>query len=945
MKENSKTKAYVIPHTHWDREWRYPLWKNRMLLVEFFDQLLEILDNNKDYHCFLMDGQISPIEDYLEVMPQNKEKVTKHIKEGRIAVGPWYTLPDLYPVDGECLVRNLLKGIRITKKYGEPLGVGYNTFGWGQTAQLPQIYKEFGFDFIICAKKVSKDRAPDSEFWWEAPDGTKVLTSRLGEHARANLFFNSYIDVKFGVSFFGEEFKYSPQRVGSAYHIANKKKANTDYFVLDSNKGFYQEYLKEGLEKAIHATDETVVKEHRLLLNGCDFSTAHTDLTHYLDEANKVIKDVEFVNTRLEEYADKLKESVKDKELKVVKGELRDGPACDCSGNALATRIYIKQLNKKVENEIIRKAEPMAVAADMLGKKYPKHFIDKGWTYLLKSHPHDSINGVTQDKTVNDVEYRLNQALEIGEVVYEKSMAEIIKKIDTSDIEKDRQCLAIFNPIARENRDILKVCIDFPAEENIWDFDVVDENGNIIPVQKIAVKEHQFPVHDVEARPWPYKTTRHTCYIECDEIQAGGYKVFEIVPKETFHRERYYWVPMKKMNTENIAKAQNILENDFLRSEIMPNGTITLKDKERNEIFEGLHYFEDTGDVGNYWAYYAPYKNKTYTSIGQNANIWLEDEGPLSATIGVEIKMEVPKYGYEPDFGVVGESKRSEEMTDIKIISKITLKKNAKKLEVRTQIENTAENHRMRVAFPTGITATHAAASGHFTVDKRSRIPHDFGNNLYYPEMQTLPQQNFIDISDGEKGLSVVNSSFTEYEYKDDEKRTLYFTLFRSMGNMIVTGWRAINRFPEQKGSQLLQTLEYAYDIYPHEGDYGQGYVYARTEELNVPMTAIQFTPNKKGSLPKEKSFYKINNANIIVSTLKMAEDNNNYIIRLYNPTSETLEGEFTFGCPIEEVFQTNLNEERTNQIHINGDSEIPITIESNKIITFEIKVKNNEFR
>jgi mannosylglycerate hydrolase len=60
----------------------------------------------------------------------------------------------------------------------------------GKTAQFSQIYDKFGFDFIIAAKHASKERAPHCEFLWEAPDGTKVLTTRLGEHAWANFFMN-----------------------------------------------------------------------------------------------------------------------------------------------------------------------------------------------------------------------------------------------------------------------------------------------------------------------------------------------------------------------------------------------------------------------------------------------------------------------------------------------------------------------------------------------------------------------------------------------------------------------------------------------------------------------------------------------------------------------------------------------------------------------------------
>jgi mannosylglycerate hydrolase len=213
-------KAYILPHTHWDREWRYPIWKTRILLIRFVDELLDILDTDEDYRCFLMDGQVSPILDYLEVMPQNREKVCKYIKQGRIAVGPWYTLPDLYPVDGECLVRNLLWGQHAANDLGGCLTVGYNTFGWGQTAQFPQIYAGFGIDFIICAKRVSEERAPESEFLWQSPDGTKILTSRLGEHARANFYFNTYLYAKYGANCFSSDFRYSPSTSGMAIHSA-----------------------------------------------------------------------------------------------------------------------------------------------------------------------------------------------------------------------------------------------------------------------------------------------------------------------------------------------------------------------------------------------------------------------------------------------------------------------------------------------------------------------------------------------------------------------------------------------------------------------------------------------------------------------------------------------------------------------------------------------------
>ncbi len=936
--DNEKNTGYIIPHTHWDREWRYPIWKNRMLLVEFMEELLGILDNDPEYHCFLLDGQAAPIEDYLEVMPENREKVAEYIKEGRIAIGPWYTLPDLYPLDGECLVRNLLKGIRVSQKYGEQLKVGYNSFGWGQTAQFPQIYKGFGIDFIICAKKVSEDRAPESEFLWEAPDGTKVLTSRLGKHARANFYFNAYLYAKYGINCLSSEYKYSPALSGIAMHNAAPDNCDEDFFMIDSKKSYNPELLQKGLKDAWEATDETVFKNHRLFLNGTDFSTPHPEMTKMLGDLNKLDSNTQFINTRLEEYAQKLIELADMDKLRTIKGELRDGPSCDCSGNALSSRIYLKQLNKKVQNVILHKAEPLAAIAAVMGKNYPRGFLDTAWKYILESHPHDSINGVTQDKTADDVEHRLTQALEMGNVIYDKAASEIIKMIDLSGYDGKDTLLVVFNPYPRPVSEIIKACICTPQSENIWSFTAVDGSGNNIEIQEIARDEKSFPVHDVEARPWPYFTDRHFCYINTGIIPAIGYKVIKFAPKSNFKRNHFYWLEMRKSSGDFICRTDNVLENKNLRVKINANGTLKLTDKTSGREYDGLHYFEDSGDAGNYWAYYAPYNNRTYTSLAGKVQTWCEDNGPLSATIAIEYTMELPAYAHEAAYGIRGESRRSDETGMLKIISRITLKKDSKRVDIKTSLKNNIRNHRLRLAFPTGIKAEYAAAAGHFTVDERPGIPVKDKDGMYWPEMQTLPMQNFVDISDGQKGMAFLNSCLTEYELKDDENNTLYLTLFRAMGNMIVTWWEAVGVFPGKDGSQLLRDMDFEYSIYPHEGDWKQANVYKEAESLNVPVSMYQVAGSTKGYLPESFGFLSVEPENLVLSAFKKAEDTNSYILRLFNPTDEKLQGKIKLAAEIKEAYYTNLNEERTGSVPVK-DNNLVVDGGSNKIITIEVVI------
>lgn len=940
----SKKRNYVIPHTHWDREWRYPIWKNRMLLIEFMDELLKTLDTDSEYHCFLLDGQVAPISDYLEVKPQNRQRVEKHIRDGRIAVGPWYTLPDLYPLDGECLVRNLLTGIRTSEKYGSCMKVGYNSFGWGQTAQFPQLYKGFGIDFIICAKKVSKERAPESEFMWESPDGTRILTSRLGDNARANFYFYTYLYGKYGVNCLSSEFSYRPELSGMAVHNADMDHGDEDFFMVQGKTEYHKEWLPKGFLDAEKGTEDTVAKNDRLYLNGTDFSTSHPELTDMLRDLKEAFPEEDFVNTRLEAYAERMHEVLDKDALRTVFGELRDGPACDCSGNALASRMYLKLLNKKAENLLIHKAEPFMSMNLLLGNGYEEGYLKKAWDYLLKSHPHDSINGVTQDKTADDVEYRLHQAQEMGQVLMDTAAYGIIRRLNLSGVDKDTQALAVFNPHPFEVEEIVKVTVNTPKEDSVWSMRAMDSQGNPLKIQEIARDEKAFPVHDLKARPWPYVADRHLCYIETGRIPALGYKVIFLKPEKHFSRTHYYWMEMRQSEGNDICATDNVLENEHLKVTVNFNGTLNLLDKTTGETHRNLHYFEDAGDVGNYWAYYPPYHNEIYTTLTQPAQVWCEDNGPLSATLGIRYSLKLPAAGYESKCGVYGEGRRSEEKKDFEIISYITLEKGARSLKVRTVVDNSVENHRLRVAFPTGIEAETVDTAGHFYVDKRPARPQKDKNGKFYPEMRTLPMQVFADVSDGRKGLGIVNSCFTEYEMKDDA--TLYLTLFRAMGNMIVTWWEAVGEFPGKKGSQLLRRMEFEYAIYPHRGNWQEGETYVQARRLNTPVMAYQVMGGQviggqEGSLPTEQAFFSLENKNLQISALKKAEDRDSLILRVYNPTDSDMETKAHLAVPgvtIREVLECNLNEERleTGRIPV-SDNSWKICAGSNQIKTYEI--------
>ena len=140
---------HLISHTHWDREWYRTFQQFRMKLVELVDSLLEILETDPDFKHFNFDGQTIVLEDYLEIKPQNEERLKKQIQDGRIAVGPWYILFDEFLVSVEATVRNLILGHRIAKEFRKMMNVDYIPDPFGHISQMPQILRGFGIDNII----------------------------------------------------------------------------------------------------------------------------------------------------------------------------------------------------------------------------------------------------------------------------------------------------------------------------------------------------------------------------------------------------------------------------------------------------------------------------------------------------------------------------------------------------------------------------------------------------------------------------------------------------------------------------------------------------------------------------------------------------------------------------------------------------------------------------
>ncbi|KAF9142592.1 hypothetical protein BGX30_002654 [Mortierella sp. GBA39] len=286
MSNKPKRTAHIISHTHWDREWYLPYEKHHVRLIRLMDVLMDTLENDTEYKSFYLDGQTIILEDYLQVRPEQKERLEKYIREGRIFIGPWYILQDAFLTSGEANIRNMQIGHKDARRYGQISKVGYFPDTFGIVGQAPQLMRQSGIDNALFGRGVkptgfnntvadSEYESSFSELIWEGPDGSKVL---------GILFANWYSN--------GNEIPADPEEA----------------------KSFWDRKLADAEKYA--STPEL------LFMNGCDHQPIQTDLAEALETARKLYPDTEFVHSNFPQYLESVK-GHQENELSVVRGELR----------------------------------------------------------------------------------------------------------------------------------------------------------------------------------------------------------------------------------------------------------------------------------------------------------------------------------------------------------------------------------------------------------------------------------------------------------------------------------------------------------------------------------------------------------------------------------------------------------------------------------------------
>ncbi|MEO6623689.1 MAG: glycoside hydrolase family 38 C-terminal domain-containing protein, partial [Burkholderiaceae bacterium] len=361
-------------------------------------------------------------------------------------------------------------------------------------------------------------------------------------------------------------------------------------------------------------------------------------------------------------------------------------------------------------------------------------------------------------------------------------------------------------------------------------------------------------------------------------VPAYGYRVYAVRPEAA---------PNKPLIAAHLA---NVLENEYLRVEIAPNGTFAVEDKHTGEVFRGLGYFEDGGDAGDGYNYSYPAEDRVENTLGLPAHISRISTGPVRQVYEINYDWHLPES--------LDDARRSRRAARVgcALTVRLSLMERVPRLDLEVVFDNRARDHRLRMIFPSDIAARDSAAGAQFDVVRHPVRVEPVPPAAWLEDaVATYPQHEWVDLSDGRRGLCLINQGLPEYEVLDTERREIAITLLRAVaylgaGTEMQTAPVGAGPNIATPEAQIQRRLTYSLAVLPHTGTWDEAEVWRQALAHNNPPRPYTTGMLKKrpagGQWAAAQSFLAVDGRNAVLSAVKKAEDGDDLILRLYNPSS-----------------------------------------------------------
>lgn len=431
---------WLVPHSHYDVAWLEPEFATAGRIAERYrDHVSQALDEAG--YRFVLD-QVPALQTFLFSYPIEADSLGQLVKEGRAQlVGGLYIQPDENLPEGETLLQEAVLGQRYLKEtFGLYSRSGFDIDSFGHSWQMPQILRAGGMEEFAFARAGDEQKPPASEFWWVAPDGSRVLAAWM---------VKGY-DVA--------------QALGRSSNIAKEQAKIMD---------IYRQL------RPYAATPNVLIPV------GGDYAAPPSELVRLAKDWNARHTDVKMnVATLADFFA-----AVRRAEANGVKIPEFAAESNRVFPGYYSARIWIKQRNRAAEHQLMV-AERLATFASLLDPAYtyPEPELTQAWTALALNQFHDLLPATAVDGVYDRMEQRYEKVETAVQEIAGKAVISLARYAGVDPSETSRPTrLLLFNPLNWDRQEIVRLRI--PAVQGASQgasptlFRLLDDRGNEVPYQ------------------------------------------------------------------------------------------------------------------------------------------------------------------------------------------------------------------------------------------------------------------------------------------------------------------------------------------------------------------------------------------------------------------------------------------------------------------------------
>ncbi len=650
--------------------------------------------------------------------------------------------------------------------------------------------------------------------------------------------------------------------------------------------------------RALHLTDG-YFNAARIPTDTSEAVKGLADLHRKLDAAGEspVLLMNGFDHTRPDPHVAQLPESLADLLGEDVRRSLLDDAVVDCPSdlpefagelvgarlaNLLAgvwsARMPLKVRNRSCELLLERWAEPWAALGEILGLTSEGPALRLAWRSLLANQAHDSICGCSVDAVHERMAARYDDAEGLAAETLVRSLERLAGRNQDRDVPgMDDLHVAVFNPTPHPRTDVVRVALEaHPA------LPVSFGEPSLHPLVEFALGDLGFEVDGGPARTITSDDPGRLRWIDTQraldiefvarDVPAFGYRRFRLQPAG---------------RAQEIVDSGTRIEADGIRVEVEAGGTLTVVMGEHR--WEGLFAVEDIGDRGDSYDFepVGVARMPAPTSV---------DIRRVRSPAGVQT-LSIDRVYAIPESLDADREKRSDDLVDVPVSIELVIGAGVDHIRGELRVDNTALDHRLRVAFPTGHPSRTCLVATTFDVVQRSTGRCD-SSSWVHPAPSTFCQQGLVTVN----GLCVVAPGLPEAEVTPEG--VIFLTLVRSVGWLARydLASRPVPAGPamETPGAQTQGVVTASFVLLAGAGA-------AEASDIGCGLRGVIAGPAPR--FGAGKSLLQIDDDRVLFSAMKPADDGNGLILRLLNPTDEVRTVSIELGFSVSGVESVQLDE------------------------------------